>query len=154
MNSVLYRSRDGELSPLEWAQRYRCMQLLQKRANEILKYPLATVKVLSLLAIIRSLYLVVKMNGFMQLVNGNSALCFGIFLIVCFNALGQVFDLSEQVLVQQKRNGGNEWFRRFHRSCYPLKFEIAGMYFADPPMSLTMGSFVIENVANMLIVSK
>ena len=91
------------------------MQLLQKKANEILTHPFAAVKVLFLLATIRCLYGLVRMHGYMRVLSGNSALCYTVFLIVLFKALGDGFALSETALVQQKENNG-EWFKRFHRS--------------------------------------
>ena len=91
------------------------------------------------------------MNGYMRLLNGTRALCYVGFLVVFFRSLGEVLDSSEQVLAQQKRNRSDKWFRQFHRSCWALKFEIGGLYFADPPMLLTMVSFVIQNVVNMLM---
>ena len=153
INYVLCRSGLTMLGPLQWARRYRCIQLLHNRANETLMYPLATLKCLCLLASIRCLYGVVRMNGYMRLLNGTRAVCYVGFLIVFFRSLGQVFDLSEQVLAQRRRSRGDKWLKRFHRSCWPLKFEIGGLYFADPPMSLTMGSFVVQNVVNMLMLS-
>ena len=78
------------------------------------------------------------------MLNLNYAIGLVVFLGVTFKALGKMYDTSEEVL----------WFRRFHRSCPPLKIQVAGMYFVDLPMTLTMGSFVIENVANILILSK
>ena len=151
INFVFYRSGVTTSNPMQWAQQYRCMQLLQKSANETLKYPLAALKMLFLLATIRCLYVIVRTTGYMRLLHGNSTLCYIVFLVVVFRILGQVFDLSEKVLAQQKREVGHRWFRQFHRSCRPLKFEIAGLYYVDPPMSLTMGSFVIQNVVNLLV---
>ena len=148
---LLCRSGATGLSPSQWAARYRCMQLLQTRANEILRYPFAGLKTLFLLGTVRCLYGVLRMNGIIRVFNGNSAICYVVFLVIFFKALGDVYDLSEKTVGQQKRNMGNKWFRRFHRTCWPLKYEIAGMYFVDPPMSLTMASFVLENVVNMLI---
>ena len=92
------RSGVAELIPLKWAGRYRCMQLLQQRANEILKYPFAALKVLFLLVTIRCLYGLVQMTGYMRVFSGNTTLGYVIFLAVFFRALGQVFRLSEQVL--------------------------------------------------------
>ena len=77
-----------------------------------------------------------------------------VFLGVTFKALGKIYDTSEQALYRNRKQLDEKWFRRFHRSCPPLKIQVAGMYFVDLPMTLTMGSFVIENVANMLILSK
>ena len=150
--SILFR-RSGAtvLSPLQWARRYRCMQLLQQKANEMFRHSFAALKVLFLLATIRCLYGLVRMNGFMRVLTGNSALGYVVFLVVFFKALGGVLDQSEKLLLKRRNNINNKWFKRFHRSCWPLKFEIAGLYFVDPPMSLTMGSFVIQNVVNMLI---
>ena len=116
-------------------------------------YPLACLKVISLLAIIRAIYGVVKMNGYIRIVNLNVAFSDTYFLWVTFKALGQMYVQSNEVLVQQKRRMGDKWFRRFHRSCPPLKFQVAGLYFADPPMCLTAGYFVLENVANMLMIN-
>ena len=101
---VFRRPEVTALSTLEWAMRYRCMQLLQREANVMFKHPYAAAKVLFLLAAIRCLYGLVRMNGYMRVLNGNSALCYVVFLVVFFEALGAVFDLSEKVLLQQTKN--------------------------------------------------
>ena len=136
--------------PATWAERYKCMQLLQIRANEIFKYPLVSIKVMFLLAAIRCVYGMVKMEGLFRIFNFNAATTLLIFLAVAFKALGAVYKKSVEELFQHRRVLNNKWFRRFGRSCRPLKLEIGGLYFVDSPMSLTMGSFVIQNVANLL----
>ena len=73
------------------------------------------------------------------------------FLAVLFKTYGKVFEKSERVLLDRKVALGDKWFRRFHRSCRPLTFEIGGLYFVDPGLSLTVGSFVAQSVAGMLI---
>ena len=134
------------------ANKYRSLQILQSRANRTFRYPLAAVKVLFLLLMIRFIYAMVKMDGPVQILNLNNTIGNLVFLVVAFRALGQVYAKSVDVFLQQKHLvGGNKWFRRFLRSCWPLRFEIANLYFVDPPMSLTMGSFILENVANMLM---
>ena len=137
--------------PSKWARRYRCLQVLQKGTNETVKFPLAALKTLYLLGVIRCIYGVIKMDGFIRVINFNCAVGFLVFLTVAFKALGEIYEKSEEALAQQKKMLKNRWFRRFHRSCWPLKMQVAGMYFIDSPMSLTMYSFIIINVANMLI---
>ena len=135
----------------KWARRYRYLQLLQTKANEIFGYPLASIKVLFLLGAIRLIYGVVKLNGYIRICNLNAAVGYLIFLTVAFKALGEVYERSVKELLQHGEMMSDKWFRRLRRSCPPLKFQVAGMYFVDSPMSLAMGSFVIQNVANMLI---
>lgn len=94
------------------------------------------------------------MDGLIRVLNVNAAMTCLAFLAIAFKALGEVYERSIQVLLQQRVVTGSKWFRRFHRSCSALKFQVAGLYFVDSPMSLTMGSFVIQNVANMLILGK
>ena len=78
---------------------------------------------------------------------------FVVFLAGAFRALGQVFAESGDALMTQKQAaGGDKWLRQFLRSCRPLRFEIAHLYVVDPPLLLTMGSFVVENLANLLMV--
>ena len=88
-----------------------------------------------------------------RLLNGNCGVLGAIFLGVLFKAYGQVFEKSGEVLQLPRQMAFIEakWFESFHRSCWPLKFDIAGLYFVDMGMSLTMGSFVAQNVANMLL---
>ena len=140
------------LGAIELGKKYRTLQLLQSRANGTFRYTLAAGKVLFLLATIRCIYGVVKMDGLLQIFNFNCAIGCLIFLTLTFRALGQVFAESENRLMAQKRvMGRDKWFRRFLRSCRPLRFEIAHLYSVDPLMSLTMGSFVLQNVANLLM---
>ena len=73
--------------PSKWARRYRCLQVLQKGQNEVVKFPLATLKILFLLGVIRCIYGVVKMRGFIQVVNFNCTVGFLVFLVVAFKAL-------------------------------------------------------------------
>ena len=147
-------SRTKRLEAVELDIKYRSLQMLQSRANDTFRYMLATVKVLFLLLAIRCIYGVVKMNGILQILNLNCTIGLLVFLTFTFRALGQVFAESQSVLMTQKSfRGGDKWFRRFLRSCRPLRFEIARLYFVDPPMSLTMGSFVLENVANLLLLA-
>ena len=137
--------------PSQWARRYRCLQVLQGKTNEVAKFPLASLKILFLLGVIRCVYGVMKMNGYVRVINFNCAAGFLVFLAVTFKALGEIYEKSEEALARQKKVRKNKWFRRFHRSCLPLKIQVAGIYFIDSPMSLTMFSFIIQNVANMLI---
>ena len=97
---------------------------------------------------------VAKTNGYIRAFCLNNAVAIVVFLTVTFKALGQVYEESLEVLCQKRSQLVDKCFRRFHRSCRPLKIQVAGMYFADLGMCLTMGSFVIENVANILILSK
>ena len=117
-----------------------------------MKYPLAIVKTVALLVTIRFIYGFVKMDGYMKVFNLNAAICYTISLAIGFKELGQLYEESQKMLCHKRKQRGNKWFRRFHnRSCRPLKIRVAGLYFVDPPMSLSMGSFVIQNVANMLV---
>ena len=139
------------LQAVEFAQRYRCLLLLQERANEIIKYPLAILQTVMLLVTIRCIYGFVTMDGFMRVFALNCAINYVIFLAVSFKAFAQVYEMSQEVLSHKRKQLGDKWFRRFHRSCGALKIQVAGLYFVDLSMCLTMGSFVIENVVNMLI---
>ena len=115
---------------------------------------LAAFQVLVLSVTIRSLYGVVRMpSAEMRLLNGNCGVLGATFLGVLFKAYGDVYEQSGEVLRLPRKMAFIEakWFKCFQRSCWPLKFEIAGFYFADIGMSLTMGSFVAQNVANMLL---
>ena len=142
------------MQPYELGKKYRTLQILQSRANGTYRYALATAKVLFLLATIRCIYGVVKMDGLLQIFNFNCAIGCLIFLIFTFRELGELFATSENTLMTQKRvMGRDKWVRRFLRSSRPLRFEIAHLYFVDPPMSLTMGSFVVQNVANLLMLA-
>ena len=92
------------------------------------------------------------MEGPLQIVCLQSPIGSVVFLSGTFWALGQVYDMSGDVLYEQKcLTENSKWFGQFHRSCRQLRFEVAGLYFVDPTMSLTIGSFVLENVANMLM---
>ena len=113
---------------------------------------MASDKVLFLLGAIRSIYGIVRNDGLLWILNLNCAIGNLIFLILAFRALGRVYMVSGHVLRKHKRfMGRDKWFRRFLWSCWALRFEIAHLYFVDPPMSLTMGSLVLEKVANMLV---
>ena len=116
-----------------------------------MKYPLAIVKTVALLVTIRFIYGFVKMDGYMRVFCLNCAIGYTISLAIGFKALGQLYEESQKMLCHKRKQRGNKWFRRFHKSCRPLKIRVAGLYFVDPPMALTMGSFVIQNVANMLV---
>ena len=96
---------------------------------------------------------VITTDGYIRAYNFTCAIGFVIFLSITFKALGQVYEKSTEVLSERKYLVKDKWFKRFHRSCRPLKIQIAGMYFVDVPMCLTMGSFVIQNVVNMLILN-
>ena len=149
--SSAYRRKVTAPTAVQFAERYRCLQLLEAKGNQIVKYPLATLQTVFLLVTIRCMCGVVKMDGHMRAYNMNCTTGFVVFLAVTFKALGQVYEKSEEILWQQKNLLAGKLFRRFHRSCRPLKIQVAGIYFMDLPMSLTMGSFVMENVANILI---
>ena len=140
------------MGPNRLSKSYRCLQVLQSRANETFKYPLAAIQVLFLSLTIRSIYGMVKMEGELRILHLNNTYGNVLFLVVLFKVLGKVYERSGATLLKQKSLMGRvKWFRRHHRSCWPLQFEVAGLYYVDPGMSLTMGSFVVQNVANMLI---
>ena len=142
------------LGPVQLAKRYRCLQILQLRANDTIRYPLAALQILFMSITIRAIYGMVKFEGELRFVHLNNTYGNVIFLIVLFKALGQVYENSTNLLLKEKGILGRaKWFRKFHRSCWPLKFEMAGLYFVDPGMSLTMGSFVVQNVVNMILVT-
>ena len=136
-------------------KKYRTLQLLQDRANDTYRYLLAASKVLLLLATIRSIYGMLKTDGLLQILYLNCAIANVVYLSATFRALGQAFEESRLVLLEQRSGrGSDKWARRLLRSCRSLRFEIAHLYFIDPPMSLTMGSFVLQNVANLLMVAE
>ena len=135
----------------DWANKYRCLQLMQARANERFKHMLASLKVLFLSVLIRSMYGVVKIDGALRLFNLNVAILGDGFLGVLLKTYGKVFEESERALLDRKVAIGDRRFRRFHQSCRPLTFEIGGLYFVDRGLSLTVGSFVAQSVAGMLI---
>ena len=140
------------MGPIRLAKSYRCLQVLQSRANETFKYSLAAIKILFLSMTIRSIYGAVKMEGELRILHVNNTYANVGLLVVTFKVLGKVYQKSGDALLKQKRLMGRvKWFRKYYRSCRPLKFEVAGLYFVDLGMSLTMGSFVVQNVANMLI---
>lgn len=137
----------------EWARNFRCLQLLQSRANETCSRMIGAVKVLFVSVLIRSIYGAIKMEGITRLLSLSAAMFSIGFLGVLFKVYGQVWAGSRAVLMARRKGIPREekWFRAFHRSCQPLKFDIAGLYFVDPGMSLTLGSFVVQNMANLLI---
>ena len=148
------RSEAMAISTTKFTETYRCLQFLEQQLNAVFKYPLAAFKSIHILAVIRCMCTVAKTNGYIRAFSLKNAIAIVVFLTVTFKALGQVYEESQEVLRQKRSLLGDKWFRRFHRSCRPLKIQVGGMYFAELGMCLTMRSFVIENVANILILSK
>ena len=114
------------------------------------------IKALFVSVIIRCIYGVVKNNeGVIRLFNLNISVLGVGFLAVLFRAYGQVWEASRKTLERRKfvlqQRQDAKWFKAFHRSCQPLRFEIGGLYYADPGMSLTLALFASQNVANLLI---
>ena len=77
-------------------------------------------------------------------------------LQLAFRALGGIHETLAETLSTARFMRGNPWFRRFVvknfiRSCAPLRFNVAGFYYVDKGMSLTIAAIILENTVNLLI---
>ena len=72
------------MEAMDLSMRYRCLQLLQVRANGIFKLTLATIKVLFMSGLIRSLYGIARTEGELRLLNLNVAFLTTAYLAVLF----------------------------------------------------------------------
>ena len=104
--------------------------------------------------IIRSIYGALKGEGLVRVLQGVVGFCAWLYLQLAFRALGSIHETSDQALRMGRRMNGNSWFRRFLRSCKPLKVTVGGLYYVDRGMPLTLAAIILESTVNLLIAEK
>ena len=133
-------------------KRYRCLQLLQSRANTTFSLLVATHQALFVLATIRNIYGALNAGGYASVIHLCSSLGAITYLFVAFKTLGRVHVKSQAVLMTWRNSRQDEYARRVSRSLRPLRFEVWTLYYVDPGMVLTMGMFIIEKTVSLLLV--
>ena len=127
------------------------MQILLQKFDSALGPPLAGHKVLFALMIIRSMYGALTQSGevrILQAIVGSSA---WFYLQMAFQTIGNVSEGSEEMLFAWKPLGIDPWFGRFLKSCRLMRVGIAGFYYVDKQMSLTLAAIILDGTVNMLI---
>ena len=74
-----------------------------------------------------------------------------LYLQLAFRALGNIHETSTEALNAARGMNRDPWFRRFMRSCKPLKVDVAGLYYVDRGMPLTLAAIILESTVNLLI---
>ena len=106
------RSEATTISIRQFAHKYRCLQFLEQQLNAVFKYPLATFKIIHLLVIIRCMCGVVKTDGYIRAYCLNCTISIIVWLIVTFNALGQVYEKSKKSAAQEEKPAGWQMVQR------------------------------------------
>ena len=119
--------------------KYRCLQLLQARANTTFSITLAAHQGLLVLNIILNIYGALRVGGYGSIVHFCSGLAATVYLFVEFQALGRVHVKSQTVLNAWQNSRKDAYVRQVSHSFRPLRFQIGKLYFVDPGMVLTMG---------------
>ena len=133
------------------AWRYRTLQVLQSKFNDVYRFPLAITQTLSLLIILRTIHGTITKEGVFQIHQLISSMTHLLNVSYMFKAMSQVNEGSRSVISAFKARRTDAWFRAFQRSCLDLRVQIGGLYYADRGMNLTMYSFIVEQSVNILI---
>ena len=150
------RKLPGQVSARDAKQRfvrtYRGMQILLHKFDSAIGPPLAGHKVLFVMLIVRSMYGALTQNGgevrILQALVGSSA---WLYLQMAFKIIGSIYEGCEDMLPEWKQLGKDPWFGRFLKSCKKLRVSVAGLYYVDRKMSLTLAAIILENTVNMMI---
>ena len=130
---------------------YRKLQVVQIMATDAVSIVLQVQQFLCIILIMRSLYgaLVVDGPERGRMIVGIIA-HFG-FLRGVFKAVAEVYGNSDQVLASWSIHGRDKWFKRFRMSCRALKIDIAGLYYVDHSLMLTMCAIILDGTVNLLV---
>ena len=127
------------------------MQILDTKFDTGVGPALAGHKILFVLMIIRSMYGALTQNGELRILQAIVGFSAWLYLQMAFKMIGSVYESCEDMLPAWKKFGKDPWFRRFLKSCRKQRVEVAGLYYVDGKMSLTMAAIVVESTVNMLI---
>ena len=147
-NQQWYRRRDTRQS---FAKMYRGMQILLQKFDSAIGPPLAAHKVIFGLMIIRSMYGALTQSGEVRILQAIIGTSGWLYLQMAFKNIGSVSQGCEEMLFAWKPMGKDPWFGRFLKSCKQLRVGIAGLYYVDKQMSLTLASIILDRIVNMLI---
>ncbi|CAG7659417.1 unnamed protein product [Allacma fusca] len=73
-----------------------------------------------------------------------------IVILMLFKNLGQLFEESRETFLSWKKITQPE-FRKFHRSCRPLRVSVGSFYFADKSLMLTLLTIIVTHSANLIL---
>ena len=130
---------------------YHALEILRVKHGAALGPPIAAHKIPFALVIIRGIYGALKGEGLVRILQGVVGGSAWLYLHLAFRALGSIHDTSDEALRVSRRMNGNSWFRRFLRSCKPLKVSVGGLYYVDKGMPLTLAGIILESTVNLLI---
>ena len=127
------------------------MQILYTKFDTGVGPVLAGHKILFVLMIIRSMYGALTQAGELRILQAIVGFSAWLYLQLAFKTIGNVYESCEEMLPAWKKFGKDPWFRRFLKSCRKQRVEVAGFYYVDRKMSLTLAAIILENAVNMMI---
>ena len=134
---------------------YRRQQVLQAMANDVFVLSVPGQQVLFVLLCFRVTAGAFMMTGAVKVRMLIGAACNWIYLRGTFGTLGRVYDTSTEAVNSWKDQGRMKWFRKFQRSCRrSLRVEMAGFYFVDTNMIITMFSIIVDGTISLLLTTQ
>ena len=137
---------------LKFSKLYRTLEVLHIHHGIAFGPPIVAHKIPFVLMAIRSLYGALRGEGILRVLQAVMGFSTWLYLYLAFSALGAVHETSSDALQKWSGfRGGNPWFRRFWRSCRPLRFNVAGFYYVDKGMPLTLSVHIVESTVDMVL---
>ena len=134
----------------KFAKTYRSLQALHIKFELSFGALVAAHKIIFILMIIRSMYGAFAGTGEVRILQAIVGTRTWFYLQTAFKLIGGVHQTCTDMLLAWRRVR-DPWFTRFLKSCRVVKVEIAGLYYVDKKLSLTLAAIILENIVNMLI---
>ena len=134
---------------------YRSLQLLEGKQQDALGLIIPAHKVILAFQVIRSL--VLALSGQEELGVLLFLMALGLaawtYLHFAFQLFGSIYEESKECLFQWRGSGNSpRWFRRtFIRSCWCLKIDVGGMYYADAEMNHSLNTEIFNKTVEAVL---
>lgn len=126
----------------------RELQVLLEYFNSIFSSYTVTIQVAGMFLIVVNSTLALAYSSIRGLVLGSA---FFVIVLLQYKNYGTVYEESCTTLETWRTVRSDPWFRRYCKSCRPLRVNMGRYYFADRTLVLTMLSIILDNTANLTI---
>ncbi|CAG7656222.1 unnamed protein product [Allacma fusca] len=145
-------SSHAEMQTKSFGKYFRQMEVLNVVSNKLWSTANAILEISMLLGIICACYGTVRLDAARATQQGMIVILLTGTVIVLWGIMGELFETSMDVLYSWKAMKQNRWFRRFFKSCKPIRVNIGqGLFFADRGIKLTLLEIITTNVSSLLL---
>ena len=136
---------------LQYALQHRALQVLQANFSQLYPTYLLAIELYALSIVVVNLYMAVQFHSVPALilaVGHVAAYCWGMGE---FAAVHETCVSSMEAWSRSKHVERNIWFRKFLRSCKPVRIPLSSFFYIDRGFVLTVMSIMIDSTANLII---